>query len=267
MVVSRLPTGDGTATPVLGRGARAEGRVREPKASGTRGQSKGRREVPPGPAPGSRRRDAAARARREAIAAAALDVFLEKGFAAARVDDVAVRAGVAKGTIYLHFKDKEALFEDILRTMIVAPLSEATIEGPREDETARAFLERSLLPLLVGIAGGKRGDVVRLLIAEGGRFPGLAETYHREVVGRGLALLQRLGARARARGEPGADVLEHAPQLLIAPALLGLIWTGLFGRLQPLDVPALVETQLDLIFGGAPGRDRSRPPRPPATGP
>lgn len=198
------------------------------------------------------RREAASRARREAIAEAALDIFVEKGFAAARMDDVAARAGVAKGTIYLHFKDKEALFEEIVRTMLVAPLSRAELALPREDESARGFLERSLLPILLELAGTRRGDVVRLLIAEGARFPRLAETYHHEVIQRGLALMAGLGARARARGEPGADVLEKSPQLVVAPALVGLIWSGLFARLQPLDVRALVAAQLDLIFGPRP---------------
>lgn len=195
------------------------------------------------------RREVASRARREAIAEAALDIFVEKGFAAARMDEVAARAGVAKGTIYLHFRDKEALFEEIVRTMLVAPLSQASGEGPREDEGARDFLERRFLPILVELAGTRRGDVVRLLIAEGTRFPQLAETYHREVIQRGLALLSALGARARARGEPGADILERHPQLVVSPALVGLIWSGLFGRLQPLDTRALVAAQLDLVFG------------------
>ena len=205
----------------------------------------------PGQAPPSRRQ-AASRARREAIADAALDVFVEKGFAAARMEDVAARAGVAKGTIYLHFKDKEGLFEEIVRTMLVAPLSQASVEGPRDDESARAFLERSFMPILLELAGTRRGDVVRLLIAEGTRFPKLAETYHREVIRRGLGLMAGLGARARARGEPGAEVLERHPQLVVAPALVGLIWSGLFGRLEPLDVRALVRAQFDLVFGKGP---------------
>lgn len=220
-----------------GRGGTKPGRTGTPGAGKAGGNE--------APASG---RAAASRARREAIADAALDVFVEKGFAAARMDDVAARAGVAKGTIYLHFKDKEILFEEIVRKMLVGPLSEIALEPPRDDETSRAFLERSLLPLIVDLSVTRRGEVVRLLIAEGGRFPRLAETYHREVVQRGLGLLAALGARAKARGEAGAEVLERFPQLVVAPALVGLIWSGLFGGFQPIDTKALIAKQLDLIF-------------------
>src|SRR5437588_5184906 len=73
---------------------------------------------PSSPKAGSNRAARAAE-RREAIIAAALDEFVARGFAATRLDDVASRAGVAKGTIYLHFKDKEALFQELVRTSLV----------------------------------------------------------------------------------------------------------------------------------------------------
>ncbi len=190
-----------------------------------------------------------AAATREAITAAAMGEFADKGFAAARMEDVAKRAGVAKGTVYLHFRDKQSLFEGILRSVLVSPLAEAASAGPLPDETVRAFIERRLLPLFAEIGTSRRGDVVRLLIAEGGRCPELAETYYREVVQRGLGLLQSLGARAREAGEPGAEILETAPQLLFAPALVGLVWGGLFQHLQPIDASALMRAQLALIFG------------------
>ena len=187
--------------------------------------------------------------RREAIALSALKTFSENGYAATRLEDVARQAGVAKGTIYLHFKDKQALFEEMVRSVLVTPLREAAQDTPRPGESVRAFLERRLVPLLADLGTSRRGDVVRLLVAEGARFPELAQLYHREVVETGTALVSRLARRARESGEIGHDLLERFPQLLVAPALVGVMWGGLFERFQHLDVPGLIAAQIDLVFG------------------
>lgn len=196
----------------------------------------------------TRRHDAAA-ARRAAIAQAALDAFSEHGFAATRMDDVAARAGVAKGTIYLHFADKRALFEGILAAILAPALDGLGAHRPRPDERLRDFMDRAIVPLFASLGRSRAGDVIRLLIAEGDRFPELAAIYHRDVISRGLALLQALSAHGRATGELHDDTLERFPQLLVAPALVGLIWGRLFERLQPLDTEALLRRQLDLILG------------------
>src|SRR5215831_383243 len=118
--------------------------------------------------------------RREAILAAALDEFSLRGFAAARLDDVARRAGVAKGTIYLYFRDKEALFQELVRS-VIGPLI-ARFEASAEiDLPARVVAERIVEMFVREIYGTRRKDVIRLVIAEGPRFPKLAEFYYREV--------------------------------------------------------------------------------------
>ena len=197
--------------------------------------------------------------RREAIALSALHTFSERGYAATRMEDVAREAGVAKGTIYLHFRDKQALFEEIVRTVLVSPIRDVSADAPRPDETVRAFLERRFVPLLSDIGNSRRGDVIRLMVAEGSRFPELAETYHREVVQAGMTLLVALARRARETGEIEHDLLERFPQLLVAPALVGLVWGGMFERFHHLDVPGLIRAQLDLIFAPRP-QDRPAPP-------
>jgi AcrR family transcriptional regulator len=187
--------------------------------------------------------------RRHAIVAAALAEFSEKGFAAARLEDVASRAGVAKGTIYLHFPDKRALFQGIVQEVIGPALAALESQAPEPGERARDYLERVMLPLAIGLATSPRREVIRLLIAEGTRFPDVAEVYYREIVERGLAMFRRVAEAARLAGEPGAEAIERFPQLVVAPALVGLIWNGLFERFEPLDLKGLIRTQLDLLLG------------------
>src|SRR5215475_10770734 len=115
--------------------------------------------------------------RRDAILAAALDEFASRGFEAARLDDVARRAGVAKGTIYLYFRDKESLFQELIRTMLT-PLV-GTIEALGQSDLPLAVLADRIADLFVReVYETRRKDVIRLMIAEGRRFPKLAEFYY-----------------------------------------------------------------------------------------
>jgi AcrR family transcriptional regulator len=187
-------------------------------------------------------------ARREAIVAAALDEFTSRGFAAARLDDVAKRAGVAKGTIYLHFRDKEALFEDIVSTMLV-PLVAVLETPPPDDVPIRVVLQRFAELFIREVYETRRRDVLRLVMTEGPRFPELAEFYYRHVVGRAIAAMRVLLNRAAERGEiPHAAVLTF-PQLVVAPMITAIIWSGLFDRFEPLDAAALMHAHLDILFG------------------
>jgi AcrR family transcriptional regulator len=186
--------------------------------------------------------------RREAILAAALEEFASSGFAAARLDDVARRAGVAKGTIYLYFRDKESLFQELVRTMI-GPIVGALEAAPLADLSARAVAETIAEIFLREVFATRRKDVIRLIIAEGPRFPKLAEIYYHEVIERVTAAMRALMQRAVARGELPHDALARFPQLLIAPALVAVVWTSLFDRFSPLDVRELLAAHIDLIFG------------------
>jgi AcrR family transcriptional regulator len=188
--------------------------------------------------------------RSAAIVSAALAEFSEKGFAATRMEDVARRAGVAKGTIYLHFKDKQALFEGILLQVITPTIAELE-HSAAAGESTRTLL-RGLLPLIRDIGSSPRGDVIRLLISEGARFPELTETHYKVVVKRGLATLKKIAQRAVDRGEMRSDALVRFPQLLSAPLLMGIIWTSLFGRFQSLDIEAMYEAYIDLLFQDGP---------------
>jgi AcrR family transcriptional regulator len=191
-------------------------------------------------------RAARSAARREEILAAALDEFSARGFAATRLDDVAQRAGVAKGTIYLYFRDKESLFQELIRTMLT-PLV-GTIEAMGKADLPISALAEHFADLFVReVYKTRRKDVIRLMIAEGPRFPNLAEFYYREVLSRIIAAVRALIARAAARGEAPAGLVDY-PQILAAPGLVAIIWSSLFERFEPLDVRAMMKTHLALLF-------------------
>jgi AcrR family transcriptional regulator len=198
-------------------------------------------------APASNRAARAAE-RRAAIVEAALEEFIARGFAATRLDDIAKRAGVAKGTIYLHFKDKESMFEELVRIVIV-PVVERLNALPPPSGSVRDLVEAFASNFLREVADTRRGDLVRLIVAEGPRFPAVADFYYREVVSRGIAGMRALIELGIARGEIREKKLAQFPQILVAPALIAVIWQSLFARHAPLDAQAMLRVHLDLIFG------------------
>src|SRR5690349_6968646 len=184
--------------------------------------------------------------RREAILSAALDEFSAQGYAATRLDDVAKRAGVAKGTLYLYFHSKEALFQELVRTMLTPVVG--SIEALRDADVPIRVLADRMVDLFVDeIFGTRRREVIRLMIADGRRFPKLAEFYYREVLSRILVAMRALLARAAARGEI-PDALAKFPQLLAAPGLVAVVWAGLFDKYEPLDVRAMMRAHIDLVL-------------------
>jgi AcrR family transcriptional regulator len=187
--------------------------------------------------------------RREAIIEAAMDEFIARGFAATRLDDVASRAGVAKGTIYLHFKDKEALFEELIRTAIVPLVNRLAAGPPPIGGSVRDMIEGFVRTFLHEVTTTRRGDIVRLIVAEGPRFPEIADFYYREVVSKGLAGMRAAIALGIARGEIRNKDLAQFPQILIAPAMIAVIWQSLFSKHAPLDAIEMFRVHLDLIFG------------------
>ena len=195
----------------------------------------------------ARKRTSATAERDEAIVKAALEEFTRHGFAAARMEDIARRAAVAKGTIYLRFKDKESLFEAIIRQEI-SPLVAAAAGALGPGESVRAFMERTLMPLLRDPGRGRRTAVLRLLVAEAARFPKLAELYFRAIVEPGLKIFGRLARQAFDQGELSNSAPVRYPQLLLAPAVLGLLWSGLFERFHPLDIEAMLHAHFDQLF-------------------
>ena len=186
--------------------------------------------------------------KREAILAAALDEFSEAGFAGTRLDDVAKRAGVAKGTIYLYFTDKEALFQELVRAMLT-PLV-GTLQGlAKADIPVHGLADRMVEFFVTEVYETRRKDVVRLMIVEGRRFPKLAEFYYREVLSHIMAAVRAALGRAAAMGQVPQAVVDY-PQILVAPGLVAIIWSGLFDRFEPIDVRAMMKAHVDMVFAG-----------------
>jgi AcrR family transcriptional regulator len=186
------------------------------------------------------------------ICAAALDVFAEKGFAAAKLDEIASRAGVSKGTLYLYFKDKEQLFRAVVRDSIapnVAAITSAisAMEAPFAD-VVRMFLagfaeREARLPL---------GAVAKMVIGESRNFPELARVWHDEVASKAIGALAAAIERAQQRGE----VRDGDPRLfafsLMGPMVLGALWRATLVPAggEPLDLPALAKQHAETVLQG-----------------
>jgi AcrR family transcriptional regulator len=197
---------------------------------------------------------AKAAARREAILEAALDEFSARGFAAARLEDMAKRAGVAKGTIYLYFADKEALFQELVRFQI-GPVMSAFGAALASELPLKSLIDQAIEIFTREVFGTRRKEVMRLIISEGPRFPALAEFYYREVLGPLLKAVRARLQRAHERGEIVDDVLIRFPQLLGAATVTAVVWQGLFDRFEPLDARAMIRAYFDRLFAwdGRPG--------------
>ncbi len=192
-------------------------------------------------------RDIRSAARREAILSAALDEFSSKGFAAARLDDVAKRAGVAKGTIYLYFADKETLFQELARAMLT-PLIGHFETLAAVDMPFPVLAERLVDVVSDELIGSRRKDIIRLIISEGTRFPAIADFYYREVLSRVFSALRQILQRALDRGELRHRGLVAFPQLLAAPVLVAVVWQSLFQKQAPLDIRAMLNAHLDILL-------------------
>ncbi|MEO1201665.1 MAG: TetR/AcrR family transcriptional regulator [Pseudomonadota bacterium] len=181
------------------------------------------------------------------IAEAAFEVFAEKGYASARIDEVAKRAGVSKGLTYLYFKTKEELFKAVIRGVVVRRVDTLIEEVDSTELTAEAFLRGPMLEFMQRIPGSKISIVLRLLMAEGHRHPDLLDYYYENVVGRGLAVLGRFLERGVENGEFRRTAVNDMPQLILAPMILSVIWKMVFAK-RSLDTDRLIESHMDMIL-------------------
>lgn len=185
--------------------------------------------------------------RSDAIIGAAMEEFAENGYAGARLDDVAARAGVSKGLVYVYFETKEALFKAAVRRLLIPRFESliADIEG--SPLSTAEILRGPLLRFMQGLPKSRLKVLMRLLIAEGPRHPDLTAFYHDEVISRGIAFLRRLIERGIARGEVKPNALAEFPQLLIAPMLVAVVWSMLFERHAHLDTDRMLEAHIENI--------------------
>jgi AcrR family transcriptional regulator len=181
---------------------------------------------------------------------AGLAEFALRGFAGTRLEDVAKRAGVAKGTIYRYFNDKEALFLAAIESRAVP------IHGQID-----AFIDtfngstRDLLEMLVRTVYARLVDtdvkvLMRIIIAEGQTFPGLTEVYYREIISRVQALLARIVARGISRGEIRPGPVSDLPLVIMAPAMMAAVWKMTFNAHAPIATERFIAAHLDLLDRG-----------------
>lgn len=185
--------------------------------------------------------------RPEEIAAAAFDAFAANGYAATRVEDVAKRAGVSKGLLYLYYKTKEELFKAVIRNVVVRRIDVLIGALDDPDQSAEAFIRGPLLGVLKQLPGSPVAVVIRLLIAEGPKHPDLVDYYWENVAARGLSAFRAMLERAVERGEFRPCPAAEQPQLFIAPVILSVIWRAVFSK-RTLDSDRLIETQIDLLL-------------------
>ena len=190
-------------------------------------------------------------ARPDEILAAALESFAARGFAATRLEDVATRAGISKGTLYLYFKGKEDLFEAVVRATLLPNLARIEALAASFDGPSAVLLERLLLTV-AGVVNSQVGAIPKLVIAEAGNFPDLARFYLDEVVRRGLRLIGAILRRGIERGEFRAVDVDHAVFCVIAPMLIAALWKNSLEPHDraPLDTEALVRAHLNLLLRG-----------------
>lgn len=183
---------------------------------------------------------------------AALDVFFEKGFAAARLEDIAARAGVSKGTIYLYFQSKEDVFEALVRAIPQPNVEQLRALAADASVPADAMLRRVLTFMGALLGDSRMALFPRLIIAEGGRFPKLAETYKREIISRGVGVITSIIERGIAEGRFRKVDPTHAAYGAISPVLFVAIWRTTFERFDntPLDGTAFVEQHIDTFLRG-----------------
>jgi AcrR family transcriptional regulator len=182
---------------------------------------------------------------------AAFEEFAAHGYAATRLEDVARRAGIAKGTIYVYFKDKEDLFRAMLRKLIVPVVedlrvSASSFSGSVED-LGRQLINHQYSQL---VNNPKAREVLRMLIAESSRFPQLSEIWYREVFRHGREVMRLVLAKGLAAGEVRKAKVFEFPFMIGAPGMLAVVWKLIFGERHPLDLNAYREAHLDLILNG-----------------
>lgn len=215
--------------------------------------------MPPTPAPSpsaaaSTKRERRKEARPGELLEAALDLFVEKGFAATRVDEVAARAGVSKGTLFLYFPSKEELFKAVVRQSIAGRFEEwaqelETFEGDTADLLRycyKVWWER--------IGSTKASGITKLIFSEAQNFPEILLFYQQEVILPGQALVRRIVERGIARGEVRPVPLDYIVHVVLAPIIFLAVWQHSVGVCIPagagLAPEAFIDAQVDNLLHG-----------------
>ena len=189
-------------------------------------------------------------ARPSELIAAALELFVERGFSATKLDDVATKAGVSKGTLYLYFESKDALFKAVIEQGIFPILEEgATLLQQFEGDSA-SLLQEFILRWWQLMGETTLGGIPKLMIAEAGNFPEVATYYYDKVIVRGRDLLREVLKRGIAAGEFRSMEIESAIDVIMAPVLMLIIWRFSRAPCGVGDAKLYMHTYLDMLLNG-----------------
>jgi AcrR family transcriptional regulator len=204
--------------------------------------------MPDTPPPRKRRKEA----RPSELLEAALGLFVERGFAATRLEDVATRAGVSKGTLYLYFENKDALFKAVIEEGIVPVIVENEAIAANHSGCSFDLLERLLENWWTKIGRTAFAGIPKLMVAEARNFPELASYYYEKVISRGRALVGSALKRGMASGEFRTMDVETAVDVVLAPILMLLIWRFSMNCCQKdeSDPQAYLRIHMDLLRQG-----------------
>ena len=203
--------------------------------------------LPPGP-PKFKRRKAD---RPDEIIAAAMALFSERGFAAARLDDIAARAGVSKGALYLYFPTKQDMFRAVVEQAVGPNL--ANVQQMSLGDLAFADIARNMAQMMAHMAAtSPLGGIAKMVIAEAGNFPELATIWYERSIAPVFGLLTTLITQGQARGEirPG-DPRQYALSL-VSPTVMGVVWRETFTPVgaPPFDLPDLAKQHVETMLRG-----------------
>lgn len=197
-----------------------------------------------------------AEARPQELLEAALAEFVERGYAATRLEAVAQRAGVSKGTLYLYYENKAELFKAVVRKSLVSNLDEALAATGAHRGGSRELLVFFLTEFTRRVSASPLSGIPKLILAEAGNFPEIAQFYYEEVVQRGRSLIQGVLRQGMERGEFRRVDLDYAWRVVIAPLVLGILWKHSFQTFEPggFELERHLRSHLDLLFDGLAAR-------------
>ena len=196
---------------------------------------------------------------------AALDLFVEKGFAATRAEEVASRAGVSKGTLFLYFPSKEELFKAVVRENIAGRFAQWNEEFENFPGTTPEMLRYCMRVWWERVGSTKASGITKLILSEANNFPEIAAFYQQEVVRPGHDLIRRILQRGIQRGELRALDIDHTVYSVIAPMMFLMMWKHSHGicvdRSVALDPERYLDTQIDNLLHGlcTPAASSGRP--------
>lgn len=185
------------------------------------------------------------------ILAAALKIFAEKGFTATKLDEVAKAAGVSKGTIYLYFDSKEAIFKAVVVEYVLPKISEAEHHAEHYNGPIKDFLIQLVEQWWLNVGQSDLGGLPKLIIAEAGNFPELAKFYLENVIQRMRHFIANLIELGIERGEFRQCDSKYVARLFLAPMVFAAIWERSLAQYdESYDVKQYLDTHLDIFLRG-----------------